>query len=228
MIYNFLKIFSKGRQMKKLLLSLFALFALSWELHADYNVGFYIETKFNAAENRDKMIGKTQSAKELVGERKSINEFDLGFYTQSGALRGNIYGSLWFGNAHMYGAGFGIEGKYKPFESIPVAFILGFDEKIGIGRDVFEQRNVTISAVNGGAPTMIYLEDDTVFDSTALKLGLEFEISKHFAINIAYVPRWDNYNMKYKEVGSPFFRRKREISWHEFQNSVMAGAVIYF
>ncbi|MDR1614073.1 MAG: hypothetical protein LBS26_00690 [Campylobacteraceae bacterium] len=190
--------------------------------------GLYIETKFNAAHNKDKMIGKTQSAKELVGKRKSINELDLGLYAYDNRIGLKIYGSLWFGNADQYGAGFGIEGKYKPFASIPIALVLGIDEKVGIGGDVFEERNVTLWALNGGAPTMIYFTDDTNIDSTALKFGLEFDISKHFAINVAYVPRWDNYKVKYREVGTPFSRREHEISWHEFQHSVMAGFAVYF
>ncbi|MDR2635323.1 MAG: hypothetical protein LBC08_00685, partial [Campylobacteraceae bacterium] len=178
--------------MKKILLLIFifALHAWGQEPNADYgsytkNSGIYIETKFNFANNKDKMIGKTQSAEELIGKRRSINEFDLGLYTQSGAAKVNLYGSLWFGNANQYGVGFGMEGKYKPFESVPVAFVLGFDEKFGIGDDVFEERNVTVWALNGGAPTMVYLDDNTRFDSIALKFGVEFDISKHFAVNIA-------------------------------------------
>ncbi|MDR0407738.1 MAG: hypothetical protein LBH45_02300 [Campylobacteraceae bacterium] len=214
--------------MKKVFfLIIFMLTAMYGENTQKSDGGFYVETNFNFAENKDKKIGGTQSAKELTGKRKSINELDLGIYLQDSRMGAKLYGSVWFGNADQYGLGFGIEGKYKPFPSVPIALFVGFDEKIGIGDDVFEERNVTVSAINSGAPTMIYLTEDTRFDSSALKFGIEWEISKHFAINVAYMPRWDRYKIKYNQKGMSF-RNERETSWHEFSNSVIAGVSVRF
>jgi hypothetical protein len=56
-----------------------------------------------------------------------------------------------------------------------VAFVLGFDEKFGIGDDVFEERNVTVWALNGGAPTMVYL--DAIQDLTQSRLNSELNLT---------------------------------------------------
>jgi hypothetical protein len=216
--------------MKNLFLFVFMAVSLVWneELYAVTIDGFYLETGFDFADNKDKMIGKTQSAKELVGERKNINELDLGFYVYNDRVGMKLYGSLWFGNADQYGVGFGLKSKYKPLSSVPIALIFGFDGKVGIGDDALENRNVTISAVNNGASTSVYFTEDTSFSSMALKFGFEFDISKHFALNIVYMPRWDSYEIKYREAGAPIFRRENETSWHEFHNSVRAGFAVYF
>jgi hypothetical protein len=64
------------------------------------------------------MIGKTQNAKELTGERGNINELDLGIYVRDNKGRGaKVYGFLWFGK--QYGVGFCAEGKYKLSQSAP-------------------------------------------------------------------------------------------------------------
>ncbi|MDR2081309.1 MAG: hypothetical protein LBP54_05425 [Campylobacteraceae bacterium] len=214
--------------MKKVVFLIF-IFALSKELYAANNgtkSGFYIQTAFGFIDGKDKMIGKTQSAKELTGERKSIKEFDIGLYAQGdrGGLKG--YGSLWIGD--QYGVGWGFEGRYKPSKSVPLSLVLGFDEKIGLGDDVFDEKNVTIAAVNGGAPSMIYFDDNTEFKSVSLKFGVEFDISKYFAINIAYVPRWDHYKITYRQNGSSIARKAYEMDWYEFHNTVQAGFSVYF
>ncbi|MDR1554505.1 MAG: hypothetical protein LBS39_00575 [Campylobacteraceae bacterium] len=224
--------------MKKTLLLIFMLTTIiySEEIYsenrygnsANIRSGFYMETSVDFTDNKDKIIGKTQSAKELTGKRRNINELDFGLYTYDNTRGAKVYGSLWFGNADQYGVGFGIEGKYKLFTSIPVAFILGFDEKLGIGYDVFEEKNITIWALNGGAPTKVYFTDNTRFDTTALKFGFEFDVSKHFAINIAYMPRWDRYKIKYRQTETPFFWKEHEASWHEFHSSVKVGIAVYF
>ncbi|MDR1460861.1 MAG: hypothetical protein LBI78_04390 [Campylobacteraceae bacterium] len=221
--------------MKNVYFLIFAVVSLAWseesyvaKKYNDIRSGFYLETGFNFADNKDKTIGKTQSAKELTGERKNINELDFGFYKYDDKIGVKAYGSLWFGNADQYGVGFGLEGKYRFLPSIPVSFVFGFDEKVGISDDVFESRNVTISAINGCANTMIYFTDDTRFDSTALKFGFEIDISKRFAVNVVYMPRWDSYKVKYRETGASIFWRERETSWHEFHSSVRAGFAVYF
>ncbi|MDR1007943.1 MAG: hypothetical protein LBL65_05190 [Campylobacteraceae bacterium] len=219
--------------MKKVifLVFMFAAYVFSEELYiknSDAQSGIYMQTAIGFTDKSDKIIGKTQSVKELMGERKNINEFDLGFYARNDAMGVKFYGSLWFGNTDQYGVGYGIEGKYRPFQSIPISLVLGFDEKFGIGDDVFEERNVTISAINAGNSAMIYFTDDTRFDSIALKFGVEFDISKHFTLNVAYMPKWDRYKIKYRETGSPIFWREHETLWHEFHSVVQAGFSIYF
>jgi hypothetical protein len=204
------------------LIFIFAVCALGEKLHDD---GVYIQTVVGFTDNKDKIIGQTQSVKALIGERKNINEFHLGFYARGDTTGAKLYSSLWFGD--QYGVGYGMEGRYKPSASIPVALILGFDRKFGIGSDAFEERNVTLPAINGGAATTIHFTDDTKFESTSLKLGVEFDISKHFTLNVAYVPKWDYYTIEYKEAGASIFR-KEKTSWHEFHNSIQAGIVFYF
>ncbi|MDR1976034.1 MAG: hypothetical protein LBQ18_03485 [Campylobacteraceae bacterium] len=217
--------------MKKIFLLVFMLQAAWSEIFYDENGstggGFYLESALTFSDNKDKKIGETQSAQELTGKRKSIKELDLGLYMRDDRMAIKMYGSLWFGNADQYGVGFGAEGKYRLFPSIPIALVLGFDDKIGIGDDVFEERNVSLSAINNGAPTVIYLTDDTRFNSFSLKLGLEWDISKHFALNLVYVPSWDNYKVRYNQRGNSF-KEESEIKWHELHNLVKVGFAVYF
>ncbi|MDR2790965.1 MAG: hypothetical protein LBB59_08345 [Campylobacteraceae bacterium] len=209
------------------LLIVSVVYAFGDELYSDTISGFYIQTASVFNDKNDKMLG-AQSAEKLTGKRKNINEFDVGLYVQNDRSGFRGYGSLWFGNANQYGVGWGLEGKYKPSQHIPISLVLGFDEKIGLGDDVFEVHNVTLAAVNAGAPTMIYFDDNTEFKSIALKFGIEFDISKRLALSAAYMPRWDNYKVKYREMGSSIVRKAHEAQWYEFHSAALAGVILRF
>lgn len=172
----------------------------------------YVSISTAKASSDKGMIFSKQPTGELVGEDGIHNEIRYGILVTDKNTKkdtGRVYFYAWNNSEknNEIGVGFGGDLMGQPFSSMPkLSLFLG--GQIGIGMQQVKGDTKTISTslnklsfvTDKGIldPTEMTYEDNTYLLDIGLNLGTNYRINKDFSIDLAYVYRYNQYQVSYR------------------------------
>ncbi|MDR1554506.1 MAG: hypothetical protein LBS39_00580 [Campylobacteraceae bacterium] len=214
--------------MRRVILIVFAAMSLN-----AMDVGFYTGFETAFAQKSDKTIKGVQPSDELVGDGSFVGDIRLGahFSQITRNLDAKAY-TIIYGKSSSnseIGGGVGVEVEYRSFDLKNLGFILGLDYRYG--RQDTAQNEKTISShiipdnrLAKGSST-IEFKDDTKVSSSSLYLGAAYHFTKNISVDLAYVLRYEMYDVSYKEIGTG---EGMNVDWSEYKHGVRLGLNFYF
>lgn len=151
-----------------------------------------------------------QPVGELVGEDGQEYQLRFGTYVNSATTNkpmSRLYGYIWNNPEKNNEVGIGLGGELigRPFDSLGVDFILG--GQAGYGKqfvsgdrtDISTSLNKLSFVTDTGVmnPTTITYQEDTAVLDIALTLGATYEFSKVCSMDLAYVYKYNQYQVDY-------------------------------
>ncbi len=180
-----------------------------------------------------------QPVGELVGTDGQEYQLRYGIYVNNATTNlpmSRVYTYLWTNPEKNNEVGIGLGGELigRPFDSIKLDFVLG--GQIGYGKQFVSGDTKQISTslnklsyvTDAGVMTptdMTYQEDTGVLD-IALTLGTTYEFSKTLSVDLAYVYKYDQYQVDYRTAQDPSV--ENNMSFKQGNNQIKVGVNVKF
>lgn len=188
--------------------------------------------------DEEKIFG-AQPVGELVGENGQEYQLRYGIYVNNANTNlpmSRVYTYLWTNPEKNNEVGIGLGGELigRPIDSIKLDFVLG--GQIGYGKQFVSGDKTNISTslnklsyvTDAGVMTptgMTYQEDTGVLD-IALTLGATYEFSKVLSMDLAYVYKYDQYQVDYRTDQDP--NVDNSMSFKQGNNQIKIGFNVKF
>lgn len=182
------------------------------EVFRNTYIGLSVAQNFSDSE----AIFGAQPVGELVGEDGQEYQLRFGTYINSASTNkpmSRVYVYLWNNPEKNAEVGLGLGGELigRPFDSLKLDFVLG--GQIGYGKQFVSGDRAPIStslnklsfATDTGVmnPTDITYQEDTGVLDIALTLGTTYEFSKVLSLDLAYVYKYNQYQVDYRTDENP-------------------------
>lgn len=173
----------------------------------------YVSVNYGVVSSGDNKIFGFQPVGELVGDSGSQIELRLGlsnFENNNEQSRAFLY--AWNNSEKNDELGIGIGGEWimHPFDNKSIGLVIG--GQAGVGYQAVAGSEVTLSTnlnkvtyVIGSSnltPTVAEFEDDTYVIDIALTLGTTYKFTDNLMIDLAYVYKYDAYQVSYRNKDS--------------------------
>jgi hypothetical protein len=197
------------------------------------DVGFYTGIGTSFVQHSDKNIKGSQPSDELVGNGNFVG--DLRFGAHFSQLARNldakafaiVYGKS-SSNSEI-GGGIGVEAEYRPFAFKNLGFILGLDTRYGTQDTKWDEKDISSHIVGHNrlakGPSTIEFRENTQVASSSLALGAAYHFTKNISVDLAYVLRYESYDVKYREIGTG---NRTRLEWSEYKSGARLGLNFYF
>jgi len=202
------------------------------------DIGFYTGLGTSFVEKSSKTIKSEQSSSELVGNGWFGG--DVRFGARVAQIVPNLdlkaY-ALFYGKERSnseIGGGIGVEAEYQPFPFKKLGFTAGLEIRAGVQDTYHKDKDISSKLSYGSTSKHTRVEDgysriefteNTGVSSTSLSLGAAYHFTKNISIDLAYLLRYESYDVEYREYGTG---RRAHLAWSEYKNGVRAGVNFYF
>jgi opacity protein-like surface antigen len=234
-VYNSDRNFPKGVMMKKIvLIALLGVAALGAR-----DIGFYTGLGTSAFQKNDKNIKGVQPSDELVGGGWFGGDVRFGAHISQVVPNLDLKAyALFYGKERSnseIGGGIGVEAEYQPFPFKKLGFTAGLEIRGGVQDTEWDEKTVS-SKVSAGStrrhtrledgPSTIEFTESTTVSSSSLSLGAAYHFTKNISVDLAYVLRYESYDVEYRDNANK--GNRAHLEWSEYKNGVRAGVNFYF